>query len=55
MESCDNLIVFTKLLVIVHGFSQVLKTRRDSGAGNWCSVALLLLVLAEAEASTALP
>lgn len=53
MEGCDNLIVFTRLLIIVHGFSQVLKTRRDSGAGNWPSVALLL-VLAEAETSTAL-
>lgn len=48
-------------ILIAHGVSQLLKTfRSDSGAlsgtcgWNWPSVALLVLVLAEAAASTAL-
>lgn len=32
MEGCENLVVFTKLLIIAHGVSQLLKPRRDSGA-----------------------
>lgn len=46
--------VFTKLLVTAHGVSQLLEARRGSGAGGCPCVALLLLDLGEAEASTAL-
>lgn len=52
MKGCDNLTVFTKLLVTARGASQLLEARRGSGAGSWPSVALLFL--GEAEASTAL-